>query len=307
MARTNKQRGRDVHGILLLDKPAGATSNQVLQHVKRLYQARKAGHTGSLDKLASGLLPLCLGEATKLSGYLLDADKTYEATCRLGVVTTTGDEAGEIVATSPVSEISRTELERVLGLFRGDIQQTPPMYSALKHEGQRLYKLAYAGVTVERTPRNVTIYELVPGQITGAELELHVRCSKGTYIRTLAEDIGRALGCGAHLKALRRTAVGPFTAEQMVDGAELERLATLGTAALDEKLLPMDCILENIPAVHLNESMSFYMSQGQAITVPRAPTQGQVRLYDDRGMFMGVGILLEDGRVSPKRLVQATI
>jgi len=306
MARTNKQRGRDVHGILLLNKPAGATSNQVLQHVKRLYQARKAGHTGSLDKLASGLLPLCLGEATKLSGYLLDADKTYEAICKLGITTTTGDTAGEIIATHPVPEISRTAVEKVLERFRGEIQQTPPMYSALKHEGQRLYKLAYAGVTVERQPRCVTIYELAAGRFTEDELELRVRCSKGTYIRTLAEDIGRELGCGAHIKSLRRTAVGPFTAEQMVDAAELERLAAIGTGALDAKLLPMDSVLGNIPAVHLSESMSFYMRQGQAITVPRAPTQGLVRLYDQRDMFLGVGTILDDGRVSPKRLVHAT-
>jgi len=305
MVRTNRQRGRDVHGILLLDKPAGPTSNQVLQQVKRLYQARKAGHTGSLDKLASGLLPLCLGEATKLSGYLLDADKAYEATCKLGVTTTTGDAAGEVVATHPLPEISGAVVERVLERFRGEIQQTPPMYSALKHEGQRLYKLAYAGVTVEREPRSVTIYELTLVRFTGNELEIRVRCSKGTYIRTLAEDIGRELGCGAHIKALRRTTVGPFTAEQMVEMSELERLAGIGAGALDEKLLPMDCVLGNIPAVHLSESMAFYMRQGQAITVPRAPTQGLVRLYDQRDMFLGVGTILDDGRVGPKRLVQA--
>jgi len=305
MPRTNKQRGRDVHGILLLDKPAGATSNQVLQHVKRLYQARKAGHTGSLDKLASGLLPLCLGEATKLSGYLLDADKTYEATCALGVTTTTGDAAGEIIATKPAPEISRQELEGVLERFRGEIQQTPPMYSALKHEGQRLYKLAYAGITVERKPRTVIIHELTAGRCSGGELEIRARCSKGTYIRTLAEDIGRELGCGAHLKLLRRVGSGPFTATQMVDITELERLAQIGTDALDKKLVPMDYVLGNVPAVHLSESMAFYMRQGQAITVPRAPTQGLVRLYDQRDTFLGVGTILDDGRVGPKRLVQA--
>ena len=305
MARMNKQRGRDVHGILLLDKPAGSTSNQVLQHVKRLYQARKAGHTGSLDKLASGLLPLCLGEATKLSGYLLDADKVYEAICALGITTTTGDAAGEIIATKPAPEISRPELERVLERFRGEIQQTPPMYSALKHEGQRLYKLAYAGITVEREPRTVTIFELTAGRCSGGELDIRVRCSKGTYIRTLAEDIGRELGCGAHLKALRRIGAGLFTATQMVTMTEIERLAQIGTDALDEKLLPMDFVLGNVPAVHLSESMAFYMRQGQAITVPRAPVQGLVRLYDQRDMFLGVGTILDDGRVGPKRLVQA--
>lgn len=304
MALSNKQRGRDVHGILLLDKPVGASSNQILQQVKRLYQARKAGHTGSLDKLASGLLPLCLGEATKMSGYLLDADKTYEATCKLGVVTTTGDVAGEVVSTKPVPELSRALIEKVLVQFRGDIQQTPPMFSALKHEGRRLYTLAYAGITVERSPRAVSIYEITLGQFSDAELELLVHCSKGTYIRTLAQDIGEALGCGAHLKALRRTTVGPFTAAQMVESAELERLAGIGMEALDAKLLPMDCVLGNVPAVHLSESMTFYMKQGQAITVPRAPTAGLVRLYDQRDMFMGVGTILEDGRVGPKRLLQ---
>jgi tRNA pseudouridine55 synthase len=305
MEKMNKQHRRDVHGILLLDKPAGATSNQVLQHVKRLYRAHKAGHTGSLDKLASGLLPLCLGEATKLSGYLLDADKVYEATCALGVTTTTGDAAGEVIDSKPVPDISRQELEKVLERFRGEIQQTPPMFSALKHEGRRLYKLAYAGITVEREPRTVTIYELTHGRCSGDELKIRVCCSKGTYIRTLAEDIGRELGCGAHLKMLRRIGAGPFTASQMVTMTEIDHLAQIGPDALDKQLVPMDYVLRNVPAVHLNESMAFYMRQGQAITVPRAPVQGLVRLYDQRDMFLGVGTILDDGRVGPKRLVQA--
>ena len=300
----NKPLRRDVHGVLLLDKPAGVTSNQVLQHVKRLYRARKAGHTGSLDKLASGLLPLCLGEATKLSGYLLEADKVYEATCALGATTTTGDAAGEITTTNPVPDISRSELERVLARFQGEIQQTPPMFSALKHAGQRLYKLAYAGITVERKPRTVTIYELTHERYSGDELKIRICCSKGTYIRTLAEDIGQELGCGAHLRTLRRVGTGPFTAAQMVTITELEQLAQIGTDALDAQLVPMDDVLRNIPAVHLNESMAFYMRQGQAITVPRAPVQGLVRLYDQKDMFLGVGTILDDGRVGPKRLLQ---
>lgn len=300
-----KNRGRNVHGILLLDKPVGVTSNQALQQVKRLYQARKAGHTGSLDKPASGMLPLCFGEATKWSGYLLDADKSYEVVCKLGVATVTGDAAGEVIATCPVPALTRAEVELALGRYRGEISQTPPMYSALKHGGQRLYHLAYAGITVERESRTVMIHELSLDRFQGDELALRVRCSKGTYIRALAADIGQELGCGAHVSYLRRTGVGKFRAEQMVTIEELKRLSATGdSAGLDAKLLPMDTILEDMPAVHLNETMAYYLLQGQAITVARAPSQGPVRLYDHRDRFLGVGAVLDDGRVGPKRLVQ---
>lgn len=300
-----KNRGRNVHGILLLDKPVGVTSNQALQLVKRLYQARKAGHTGSLDKPASGMLPLCLGEATKWSAYLLDADKNYQVVCKLGIATATGDAAGEVIATSPVPSLMPAAVEQVLDRYRGQIRQTPPMYSALKHGGQRLYNLAYAGITVERASRTVVIHELSLESFTGDELALRVRCSKGTYIRALAADIGQELGCGAHVSYLRRTGVGRFRADQMVTVDQLKQLSAAGdSAALDAKLLPMDSILEDMPAVHLNETMAYYLLQGQAITVAHAPSQGLVRLYDHRDRFLGVGAVLDDGRVTPKRLVQ---
>ena len=201
---TGRQR-RPVSGIVLLDKPVGWTSNAALQTVKRLYQAQKAGHTGSLDPLASGLLPLCLGEATKLSGVLLNADKTYRFTCRLGVTTATGDAEGEIIATRPVGPLSREQVEAALRRFTGVIQQTPPMYSAVKRDGQPLYKLARRGIEVERAPREVTVRELRLLRLEGGELECELRCSKGTYVRVLAADLGETLGCGAHVAALRRT------------------------------------------------------------------------------------------------------
>ena len=304
MHNKKKTKGRNVHGILLLDKPAGITSNQALQHVKHLYQARKAGHTGSLDKQATGLLPLCFGEATKLSGYLLNSDKYYQATCKLGIQTTTGDAAGEVKAVSLVPDFSRTDIEKVLSQFRGEINQIPPMHSALKHKGQRLYQLAYQGIEVERKPRTVTIYKLELLDFSGDEIEIRVLCSKGTYIRTLAEDIGKALGCGAHVKTLRRLGSGPYQAEQMVTMAKLETLAEEGLDKVDQQLLPMDSILAGLPEIDLIESLAFYMDQGQAVIVPHAPTEGLVRLYDQQHRFKGVGEVLDDGRVAPRRLVR---
>lgn len=302
--RNKLKKGRQVHGILLLDKPAGITSNQALQHVKHLFHARKAGHTGSLDKLATGLLPLCLGEATKLSGYLLDADKHYQATLKLGIQTTTGDAAGDVVATASVPALDHAAIESVLAQFRGEISQVPPMHSALKYKGQRLYQLAYQGIEVEREPRIVTIYKLELLEFNGDEMEIKVSCSKGTYIRTLAEDIGKALGCGAHVKSLRRLGAGPYREEQMISMDAIEHLAEQGLAHLDRLLLPMDSILGDVPGVQLEESLVFYVRQGQAVTVPQAPTAGQVRLYDRQGRFMGIGEVLDDGRIAPRRLVQ---
>lgn len=304
MPNLQKKKGRNVHGILLLDKPAGITSNQALQHIKRLYQARKAGHTGNLDKLASGLLPICLGEATKLSGYLLDADKCYQATCVLGVQTTTGDSAGEVTATQAVPELSRPVIDSVLSKFTGEVEQIPPMHSALKHKGQRLYKLAYQGIEVERKPRKINIYKLELVQHVNNEIELFVSCSKGTYIRTLAEDVGKALGCGAHIKSLRRTRVGPFKSDQMITMENLDSLAENGIDKLDQKLLPVDSMLGNLPEVEMIESQVFYIKQGQAVLVPHAPTAGIVRLYGLQHSFLGIGVVLDDGRIAPKRLVQ---
>ena len=294
---------RPISGVLLLDKPVGWTSNAALQAVKRLYQAQKAGHTGSLDPLASGLLPICLGEATKLSGLLLNADKTYQFTCRLGVTTATGDAEGEILVTRPVGSLSREEVEAALRRFTGAIQQTPPMYSALKRNGQPLYKLARKGIEVERAPREVMIHDLRLLRWDGEELECALRCSKGTYVRALAADLGETLGCGAHIVALRRTAVEPYDVARMVTPETLRERAEQGLAALDECLLPADSALPDWPAVRVRGDAAFYLRQGQAILVPRAPTQGWVRLYEGEEQFLGIGEILDDGRVAPRRLL----
>lgn len=296
-------RGRNVHGVLLFDKPVGMTSNESLQHVKRLYQARKAGHTGSLDRTASGLLPLCLGEATKFSAYLLESDKHYTATCRLGIRTATGDAAGEVLETRAVPALDRARLESVLDGFRGEIQQVPPMFSALKHQGQRLYDLAYQGIEVERQPRAVTIHRLELLDLGADRFTIRVVCSKGTYIRTLAEDIGEKLGCGAHVEALRRTGAGPFVEPGMHTAEALQSASAGGLAALDALLLGTDTILRDAPQLRLAESVTFYLNQGQPVVVPHAPTQGLVRLYAESGEFLGAGEVLDDGRIAPRRLI----
>jgi tRNA pseudouridine55 synthase len=307
MGRRRKH-GRDITGILLLDKPQALTSNEALQRVKRLYQAAKAGHTGSLDPLATGLLPLCLGHATKFSSYLLDADKRYRVRVRLGVTTTTADAEGEVLATASTDGVDEQRVRAALAGFLGEIEQLPPMYSAVKHQGQRLYKLARQGIEVERTPRAVTIYTLELRALELPDLELDVHCSKGTYVRTLAEDIGAVLGCGGHVISLRRTGVGPYTEPEaaFVTLDRIEELARLeegGLAALDALLLPLESTLGHWPAVRLSEDAAFYLRQGQAVLVPQAPTEGVVRLFDPSGKFIGVGCILDDGKVQPKRLV----
>jgi len=294
---------RAVVGVLLLDKPVGWTSNAALQAVKRLYRAKKAGHTGSLDPLASGLLPICLGEATKLSGLLLDADKAYRFTCRLGVTTATGDAEGEVLATRPVGALSRERIEAALRGFIGPIRQLPPMYSAVKRAGQPLYKLARQGIEVERTPREVTVRELRLVRQDAEELEFELRCSKGTYVRALAADLGEALGCGAHVSALRRTAVEPYDADRMVALEALREAAEQGLAALDRWLLPPDSAVAGLPAVSVSGDAAFYVRQGQPVLVPRAPTRGRVRLYEGERRFLGIGEILDDGRVAPRRLL----
>lgn len=298
-------RGRRVDGILVLDKPAGATSNAVLQQVKRLYQARKAGHTGSLDQLATGLLPLCFGEATKVSAYLLDADKFYSARCTLGINTRTGDASGEVIRERAVPILNREAIEAVLQRFTGEIEQVPPMYSALKHQGRRLHELAREGVEVERKARGVMIHNLDLKAFDSRQLDIEVRCSKGTYIRTLAEDIGEQLGCGAHVSALRRLEVGPFKAGDMRTIEQLEQVLTSGgIEALDALLLPADAALIDTPALELGETLAHYVCQGQPVMVPHAPPAGLLRLYDDHNRFLGVGEVLDDGRVAPRRLLQ---
>jgi len=288
---------------LLLDKPVGITSNAALQEVKRLFFAAKAGHTGNLDPLVSGMLPICLGEATKLSAYLLDADKVYTGTCKLGVRTSSADAEGEIVETREVPELSEAQVLEVLARFTGEIEQIPPMHSAIKQNGQPLYKLARQGIEVERKPRQVTIHELKLLRLEGDEIEIYVHCSKGTYIRTLVEDIGEALGCGAHLSQLRRTQVGPFHEEGMISLDTLREEAEEGAESLDHHLLPLDQALGDYPEVTLTESSLFYVRQGQAVQVPQAPTSGWVRLFDNTGGFVGVGAVLDDGRIAPKRLM----
>lgn len=294
---------RDVHGVVLLDKPTAVGSNEVLQIVKRLFRARKAGHTGSLDRLASGLLPICLGEATKLSGFLLNADKRYRARIRLGVRTATGDAEGAVVDTRPIPSLSDDEVEAALARFRGRIQQVPPMHSALKHRGQRLYKLAYQGITVEREPREVVIHRLECTCRDGERIELDVGCSKGTYVRTLSEDLGEALGTTAHVDALRRVGSGPFGEDEMVSLAELRESERSGT--LDRYLTPMEAVLSEWPAVSLSRDLAWYLRQGQPVRVPRAPTSGRVRLHAADDRFMGVGEVLDDGRIAPRRLIGA--
>lgn len=294
---------RSVDGILLLDKPAGMTSNKALQRVKYLYRARKAGHTGSLDPLATGLLPLCFGEATKVSGFLLDADKRYRVTARAGITTDTGDAEGEVLTTRAVGELDAARIEAELPAFRGEIEQIPPMYSALKHQGQRLYKLAREGKEVEREPRPVSIHELRLIDVAEDRFTLEVHCSKGTYVRTLVEDLGEAIGCGAHVEALRRTGLGPFMEAPMVGMAAIEERAEQGEAALDELLVPMEDALAQWPDVVLNADVAFYLLQGQPVWVPQAPSSGLVRLFADQGRFIGMGEIQSDGKVAPKRLL----
>ena len=302
MGRRRRRQGRPISGILLLDKPLGLSSNHALQRVKKLFDARKAGHTGSLDPLADGMLPICFGDATKLSAFLLDSDKHYVFRVKLGETTATGDTEGEILETYPTEGITPADIEQVLPRFTGVIMQLPPMYSALKHQGKRLYELAREGVEVEREPREVTIRKLELVSVALPEFELRVHCSKGTYVRTLAEDVGKALGCGAHVTALRRTGVGPYIAYPMVTMAEVEAAAEAGSSALDKLLLPIDTALLDWPEVRVGADAAFYLQQGQPVLVPKAPTEGWVRVYhgDD---FIAVGQIQDDGRVAPKRLM----
>ncbi|HID49295.1 MAG TPA: tRNA pseudouridine(55) synthase TruB [Chromatiales bacterium] len=300
-----RPRGRNVDGILLLDKPLGMTSNTALQAVKRLFRAAKAGHTGNLDPLATGLLPICLGEATKISGFLLDSDKTYIGTIKLGVTTRTADAEGEILQTRPVPVLQPAQVSEVLDRFTGEIRQVPPMHSAVKVNGKPLYKLARQGLEIEREARTVTIHALKLLRLEGDELDIELHCSKGTYVRTLAEEIGEALGCGAHLGALRRTGSGPFQIEQAVTLAGVEQLAGEGLEALDARLLPIEQALSDWPVIRLTRNSAHYVQQGQPVQVPRAPTSGWVRLQREDGRFLGVGHILEDGRVAPKRLIRA--
>ena len=305
MAR--RRRGRAVSGILVLDKPLGVSSNHALQAAKRLYFAAKAGHTGSLDPLATGVLPLCFGEATKFSQYLLDADKAYQSTFVLGTVTDSGDAEGQILETNDASDVGEADVQQALEAFRGEIEQVPSMFSAIKQNGQPLYKLARQGIEVERKSRTVVIKKLEllefrPGE--RPEVDIYLECSKGTYVRSIAEDLGQALGCGAHVSALRRTKAGPFSLE---DSVTMNTLGTLkqndAVAQMDDLLLPADTAVKSLPLVELGESGGFYMRQGQPVLVPNAPGSGMVRVALETGEFLGVGEILDDGRVAPRRLI----
>ena len=304
-----RRRGRPVSGILILDKPAGVSSNQALQRAKRLYGADKAGHTGSLDPLATGVLPLCFGEATKFSQFLLDADKAYQSTFVLGVATSTGDAEGDVLESRDASALTESAVAASLAAFRGEIEQVPSMYSAVKQDGQPLYKLARRGLEVERKVRKVVIKRLELHAFRGGErpeIDIQLQCSKGTYVRSLAEDLGRALGCGAHVSVLRRTQAGPFTSGDSVTLAMLEAMqSSAQLAGMDALLLPADSALGALPLVRLSESGGFYMRRGQPVRVPNSPCDGMVRVALESGEFLGVGEILDDGRVAPRRLIVA--
>lgn len=310
MAR-RRNRGRSVNGIFLLNKPLDRSSNQALQRVKNLFDANKAGHTGALDPLATGVLPICLGEATKFSQFLLDSDKHYRSTFVLGVATETGDCDGDILSEADASTLTQKQIESAIEAFRGEIQQIPSMYSALKHNGQPLYKLARQGIEVERQARTINIYkykivDFRPGP--RAELDVEVHVSKGTYVRTLAEDLGAALGCGAHVSALHRHIAGPFTEQETITLPELEKLRESCEAPeLDYLLKPMDIAVADRMAVELSEIVAGYFQLGQEVMSTQAFRNGQegdiVRVFREGGTFLGVGTVTEEGKVAPKRLV----
>lgn len=295
---------RDIDGILLLDKPAGLSSNAALQRIRRLYRARKAGHTGSLDPLATGILPVCFGQATKISGLLLDADKGYVATLALGSATSTGDAEGEIVERAAVPLLDAARVGAVLAGFTGMLAQRPPMYSALKHHGERLYVLARRGVEVERPARPVMIHELRLLALGGHQIEFEVYCGKGTYVRTLGEDLARALGTVGHLAGLRRTRFGPFDGQPLVTLATLEsRAVQEGEPGLDALLLPCDAALGGYPAVTLAVDVALRFRHGQGIPAV-APPGARVRIYGPDGLLLGLGQASADGRgVVPVRLL----
>lgn len=306
MGRRRNRKGRAIDGILLLDKPVGESSNHALQTAKRIFQAQKAGHTGSLDPLASGLLPVCFGQATKMSAFLLEAGKQYRVRCQFGTSTDTGDAEGKVTGEDANGLVEQGRLASVLREFVGEIQQVPPMYSAVRHKGERLYKLARAGIEVEREPRPVRIYALQLLALDGVYAELDVRCSKGTYVRTLVEDIAAALGTLGHVVALRRTAVGPYREDDMLSMETLNDVAAEGgLQALDELLKSIDSAVVDRPGLRLNKDCAFYISRGQPVSVPQAPAEGEVRLYGDNSGFLGVGEILEDGRVAPRRIFSA--
>lgn len=305
-----RRRGRDIHGVLLLDKPQGLSSNDALQKVKRIYNANRAGHTGALDPLATGMLPICLGEATKFSQYLLDSDKRYRVIARLGQRTDTSDADGQIVQERPVNFI-QAQLDTALDTFRGNIQQVPSMYSALKYQGKKLYEYARQGIEVPREARSITVYELQFIRWEGDELELEIHCSKGTYIRTITDDLGELLGCGAHVIYLRRLQVAKYPIARMITLEQLNALVEQAqeqniapSELLDPLLMPMDSPAEDFPEVNLLPAVAGYVKQGQPVQAAGAPSSGLVRITEgEERKFIGIGEIADDGRVAPRRLV----
>ncbi|MDH2294421.1 tRNA pseudouridine(55) synthase TruB [Cobetia sp. 1AS1] len=304
MAR--RRRGLPIDGVLLLDKPKGMSSNYALQKARRLYQAQKAGHTGTLDPMATGLLPVCFGEATKFSSHLLEADKVYRARIKFGQVTDTGDAEGTVIREREIPEIAQAELDAVLDRFRGEIDQVPPMYSALKHQGRPLYELARQGIEIERAVRRVTIYNMALLARHSDGIEIEVAVSKGTYIRSLAEDIGEALGCGAHLTALRRLKTGPFTGDAMLDFERLEALAD--QQAREGVLLPVDILLDHLPRLDITAEMARMILRGQqAETTTGSLEVGSLaRVYQDQ-QLLGLVRIAAEGVIAPRRLLSSAV
>ncbi|MCG7497552.1 tRNA pseudouridine(55) synthase TruB [Vibrio sp. Of7-15] len=308
MAR--RRRGRPVDGVILLDKPTGITSNDALQKVKRIYFAEKAGHTGALDPLATGMLPICLGEATKFSQFLLDSDKRYRVIAKLGERTNTSDSDGEVVETREV-KVDRGQLERCIAKFRGETDQIPSMFSALKYQGRPLYEYAREGVEVPRESRKITVYSIELIRFEGDEVEMDVHCSKGTYIRTITDDLGEMLGCGAHVTSLRRTGVSNYPMDRVVTLEQLEELLEQAREQdiaprelLDPLLLPMDSAVQDLQEVNMLPELADMVLHGQPVQIFGAPVEGQVRMTSgEERTFIGIGQIDDDGRVAPKRLV----
>lgn len=301
MAR-RRRTGCDITGLVIVDKPSGPSSNQVLQQVRRLFNANKAGHTGNLDPLASGVLPICLGEATKLSGYLLDADKCYQVRCQLGVLTDTGDSEGQTLSHKTIPEFTSAQLTELLDTFVGQQWQVPPMFSALKYQGQPLYKLARKGVEVERKPRAVTIYSIDLLKQQADSFELLVSCSKGTYIRTLVEDIAVALGTVGHVTMLRRTQAAGFSLADTVSLTALQALAAQSNAALMTRLIAAETALPDWPECLLDHAQVSQLRVGQAVVLEAASACATVRLFDEHRQFFGLGQISEQGVLTSIRL-----
>lgn len=312
-----RRKGRQINGVVLLDKPHGLSSNHALQTVKRIYFAQKAGHTGALDPLATGMLPICLGEGTKFSQYLLDTDKTYQVTAKLGIRTTTSDAGGEVVSEKEVN-VSDEQLADALDTFRGTTKQVPSMYSALKHKGQPLYKYAREGIEVPREARDITVFSLELLRFEHDEVELHIHVSKGTYIRTIVDDLGELLGCGAHVAGLRRLAVGSYPIDKMVTLPQLETLLEQAieqgiapSELLDPLLLPMQSAVTGMPVVYVDDVSASFLRHGNPVRAYKAPAEGSIQVYlgedehDENAEFIGVGFINDDGQLAPKRIVVA--